>query len=358
MKALAVAAVALLLAGCASRAPSPAAADAAAPPPGPAAPATDPAAADPGARPQAGGGVLGRNERLLVYSPVAGDTLAGIGARFMSDAHAAWLLADANHGITQPEPGVPLVVPLRPLNPAGLLADGLQTVPILCYHRLGAGSSKMVVAPAQFEAQMNWLVDNGYRVIALADLAAFLAGRRQLPQRAVVITFDDGYASVYRHAYPVLKRLGLPATVFVYTDFIGGGDALTWPQLREMQLSGLIDLQSHSKSHRNLTERLPAENDERYRSQLDQEMRAPRELLERRLPALQVRHLAYPFGDANDTVLDAASRHGYTLGATVVPGGNPFYAHPLMLRRTMIFGDTTLDAFRTRLQVSRPLAAP
>lgn len=357
MKAPAIAAMALLLAGCASRAPSPATPATAEPPPADTAARAE-TPADPGARPQAGGRVLGRNERLLVYGPVAGDTLAGIGARFISDAHAAWLLADANPGITQPEPGVPLVVPLRPLNPPGLLADGLQTVPILCYHRLGAGSSKMVVAPAQFEAQMNWLVDKGYRVIALADLAAFLAGERQLPQRAVVITFDDGYASVYRHAYPVLKKLGLPATVFVYSDFVGGGDALTWPQLREMQLSGLIDVQSHSKSHRNLTEKLPAENDERYRSQLDQEMRVPRELLERRLPGLQVRHLAYPFGDANDTVLDATSRHGYTLGATVVPGGNPFYAHPLMLRRTMIFGDTTLDAFRSRLQVSRPLAAP
>jgi peptidoglycan/xylan/chitin deacetylase (PgdA/CDA1 family) len=57
----------------------------------------------------------------------------------------------------------------------------------------------------------------------------------------------------------VLKKYGLPATVFVYTDFLGGGDALTWAQMQEMLASGLVDVQSHSKSHRNLIERLPGE---------------------------------------------------------------------------------------------------
>ena len=59
----------------------------------------------------------------------------------------------------------------------------------------------------------------------------------------MVITIDDGYESTYRHAFPILKRHGFPATVFVYTDFLGGGDALTWPQLQEMSASGLIDVQ-------------------------------------------------------------------------------------------------------------------
>jgi peptidoglycan/xylan/chitin deacetylase (PgdA/CDA1 family) len=111
----------------------------------------------------------------------------------------------------------------------------------------------------------------------------------------------------------VLKKYGLPATVFVYTDFLGGGDALTWAQLQEMQASGLVDVQSHSKSHRNLIERRPGETDERYRANIDAEMRVPRETLERRLPPLKVRHLAYPFGDANEQVLDSASRHGFEL---------------------------------------------
>lgn len=344
--------IGLLLAGCAS--PPPAQTGAPAP-----APAAEPPAAPPdaGAWPQAQGEVVGRNDRLLVYRPVAGDSFAGIAERFLGDADQGWQIADANDA-ARPLADQPLLVPLRPLNPLGVEADRLQLVPILCYHRLGTGVSKMVVSPASFEAQMAWLVRNGYRVIRLAELSAFLAGQRPLPQRAVVLTFDDGYESFYRHAYPVLKKYGLPATVFVYTDFLGGGDALTWPQMQEMLASGLVDVQSHSKSHRNLVERLPGETEERYRANLDAEMRVPRDVLERRLTPLKVRHLAYPFGDADAAVLDSAARHGIELAATVVPGGNPFFAQPLMLRRTMIFGDTSLEAFKSRLQVSRPLAAP
>ncbi|MCA0243840.1 MAG: polysaccharide deacetylase family protein [Proteobacteria bacterium] len=356
-----------LLAACSSAPPAPAAA----PPPPPRPPAAEAAAAPErmaaagGPWLQAQGQVLGRNERLLVYRPAAGDSFEGIAERFLGSAAQAWQVADANdddgdgsRSPAPPSPAVPLLVPLRPLNPLGVGAERLQTVPILCYHRLGPGNAKMVVSPAAFEAQMAWLVRNGYRVVRLADLAGFLAGRKALPARSVVISFDDGYESVYRHAYPVLKKYRLPATVFVYTDFLGGGDALTWAQLQEMQASGLVDVQSHSKSHRNLIERRAGETDERYRAALDTEMRAPRELLERRLPPLKVRQLAYPFGDANEAVLEAAARNGYELGATVVPGGNAFYAQPLMLRRTMIFGDTSLEAFKSKLQTSRALAAP
>jgi peptidoglycan/xylan/chitin deacetylase (PgdA/CDA1 family) len=308
------------------------------------------------ARRSAEGTVIGRSERLLLYVAAAGDSWAGIAARFLGDAALGWTIAEANE--PRLAPGTPLVVPLRTPNPLGVHGDRYQTVPILCYHRLGTASSKMVVAPSSFEAQLDWLARNDYRVIPLADLSAFLAGKKALPRRSVVITFDDGYESVYRHAYPLLKRHGFPATVFVYTDFVGAGDALTWPQLREMAASGLVDIQSHSKSHRNLIERRQGESDERYRAAIDQEMRVPRETLERRLPQNPVQHLAYPFGDANEAVLDSAARHGYQLGATVNPGGNAFFAQPLMLRRTMIYGDLALEGFKAKLQTSRPLAAP
>ena len=347
---------ALMLAGCASSpstsvAPSPQAHAT----PAPTAPGA-PSATGPG-WPQAQGQVLGRNDRLLVYRPHADDSFDGIAARFLGAADQGWQIADANNA-ARPEAGSPLIVPLRPLNPLGVQHDRLQAVPILCYHRLGAGTSKMVVSPANFEAQMAWLVRNDYRVIRLQDLALFLAGDKPLPQRSVVITFDDGYESVHRHALPILRKYGLPATVFVYTDFLGGGDALTWAQLQDMQVSGLVDVQSHSKSHRNLVERQPGEAEDRYRANLDAEMRVPRDTLERRLAPLKVRHLAYPFGDANEAVMESAARHGFELAATVVPGGNAFFAQPLLLRRTMIFGDMSLDTFKTKLQTSRPLAAP
>jgi len=231
-------------------------------------------------------------------------------------------------------------------------ADGYQTVPILTYHRLGQRPSRMVLEPDQFEAQLEYLKRNDYRVVRLADIPEFLEGRRPLPRRAVVITFDDGHISSYQYAYPVLLKYGFPATFFLYTDFLGAKEGLGWPQIREMAKSGLIDFQAHSKTHPNLMLRLPGESEQRYRERLDNEIRAPRDVIQRHLTS-RVAYYAYPFGDANQAVLDRLSRADYRLGLTVNPGGNAFFAHPLLLRRTMVFGDYDLEAFKSALQVHR-----
>ncbi len=171
----------------------------------------------------------------------------------------------------------------------------------------------------------------------------------------MVITIDDGYETVHRHAFPLLKKYGFPATLFVYADFIGARDALSWAQLQELAESGLVDIQAHSKSHRNLIEQAANEGDAAYRQSIEAELRLPRAALERRLGAMgvKVHHFAYPFGDANEVVLEAMRRQHYDLGLTVIPGGNAFFAHPLMLRRTMIYGDHSLDDFKARLQLRR-----
>ena len=302
------------------------------------------------------GRVLGRSDRFLIYEPAAGDTLRSIAGRFLGNESEQWVIGEFN-GIAQVESERPVVVPLVPLNPFGVQADQYQTVPVLCYHRFGNGGGKMSVSAANFAAQLEWLARNDFQVIALTQLAAFVEGRKPLPRRAVVITIDDGYESVHRVALPLLRKHGFPATLFVYTDFIGAADALSWAQLQELAGSGLIDVQAHSRSHRNLIERHAGESDEQYRQALEAEVRAPREAIERRLP-VQVRHFAYPYGDANQALLDALTRHRYQLGLTVHPGGNAFFAQPLMLRRTMIYGDHDLAAFRQKLQTTRSIGVP
>ncbi len=318
---------------------------------GPAAPAVSRAAV-----PSLDGEVLGANDRFLIYQPGAADTLRSIAARFLGSEERYWIIGDFN-GVAHADAGQPLVVPLKTLNPVGVWSDQYQTVPILCYHRFGTGGGKMAVSPAGFAAQLDWLERNDYHVIRLSQLVGYLEGRQPLPRRSVVITIDDGYESVHRHALPLLQKHGFPATLFVYTDFVGAGDALSWTQLQELAASGVIDVQAHSKTHRNLIERAPNETDLQYRLGVETEARAPRDILERRLP-VQVRHYAYPYGDANDTVLDVLGRQHYQLAVTVNPGGNAFFAQPLMLRRTMIFGDHDLEAFKARLQISRGIGAP
>jgi len=296
-------------------------------------------------------GILARNERFVLYAPAPGDTLESIAERFLGGAAQSWRIADFN-GVSRAQPGSVLSIPLRPVNPLGVSANGYRTVPILCYHRVGPRASRMVMAPATFAAQLEFLARNDYRVIRLRDVADFLEGRGELPQRAVVITFDDGHVSAYQHAYPLLKKYGFPATFFLYTDFLNTAEGLNWPQIREMAASGLIDFQSHSKSHANLIVRQPGESDAQYRARLDGEIRVPRDLIERNT-ATKVTDYAYPYGDANEIVLERIAQAGHTLGLTVNPGGNAFFSHPLMLRRTMIFGELNLDAFKAALQVFR-----
>jgi peptidoglycan/xylan/chitin deacetylase (PgdA/CDA1 family) len=295
--------------------------------------------------------VLGRDEEYVILLAGPGDTLRTLAARYLGTQDLDWIIGDFN-GLQAPSPGQEVVIPLGTENPVGVYAEGYQTIPILCYHRFGTKKAKMVVTATAFAEQMAYLVENGYRVVRLPDLVGFLEGGRALPRKAVAVTIDDGYKSAYQVAYPILKRYGLPATIFVYTDFIGTADGLTWEQLAEMASSGLVDLQPHSKSHADLALKGPQEGSEAYDHRVRDELQVPMRLLGDRL-GLPMHTFAYPYGDANDLVVDEVKTAGYRLGATVLSGGNGFFAHPYLLRRTMVFGEDDLGAFRGKLEVFR-----
>ncbi len=325
----ALAALALALAGCATPPPAPE----------PEAPAAAP--------PAIAGPVINRDDDFAVVAVRAGDTYATLAERYLGDPAQAWRVSQFNDA--QPlRPGQAVVVPLTNRNPIGVYAAGVQTVPILCYHRFGARPSKLNVTPAAFDAQMDYLARNGYTVITLKRLARFLEGKEGLPAKSVVITIDDGYRSTYEIAFPVLRKYGFPATVFLYTDFVGASDAMTWAQMKEMIGTGLVEIQPHSKSHANLTLRVPGENDARYRERIRREVEAPVATIKDRLGE-PTATFAYPYGDVNEWVAELLASQRVALGVTVTPGGNAFYAYPFMLRRSMVFGNEDMDAFRAKL---------
>jgi peptidoglycan/xylan/chitin deacetylase (PgdA/CDA1 family) len=319
-----------MVAGCAT-----------APPSAPVAPA--PAAA-PAVEP---GPIVGRDDEFVIVSPSAGETLASLAERYLGDADKAWWIAQFNN-VTSVRAGQIVVVPLRQRNPLGVYANGYQTVPILCYHRFGTRPTKLNVTPAAFEQQMDYLARNGYTVVTLPRLARFLEGKEALPAKSVALTIDDGYRSTFEIAYPTLRKFGFPATVFLYTDFVGASDAMTWAQMKEMMSSGLIAIQPHSKSHANLTLRLPGETEARYKERVKREVDAPVSVIKERLAESSFTY-AYPYGDVNDYVVDLLVRDNVPQGVTVTPGGNPFFAYPYMLRRSMVFGNEDLDAFKAKL---------
>lgn len=326
---------ALLLAGCAV-----------APPLAPPAPQPD-ATTQPAQREAVE--VLARSDDFAVVLPRPGDDYAALARRYLGDGRRAWWIAGFN-GAAKPVPGVEVVIPLKARLLNSVEAGGVRTLAVLCYHRFDDGRSKLSVSARDFAQQMDYLARNGYNVIALKDVPAILRGELPMPPKAVAITIDDGYRSTYEVAFPILARHGFPATVFLYTDFAGLPAAMNWAQMKEMSASGLIDIQPHSKTHSNLTLRQDGESDRAYAERLKQEIDVATSQIERRL-GQSIHSFAYPYGDANETVTELVSKRGIAVAFTVSPGGNPFYAYPLMLRRTMIFGDDSPGDFANKLAV-------
>ena len=150
-----------------------------------------------------------------------------------------------------------------------------RKIPVLNYHSVSADPEWLQIAdqvsltPAAFERQLQYLNRHGYRTLFISELSDVLAGTRRLAPKVkyVALTFDDGYADNWMAAFPLLQAYGFKATLFVSTGFIEdaatcrpfgwpmSGNArdwsgyLTWPELRTMRASGLIEIQSHGQAH-------------------------------------------------------------------------------------------------------------
>ena len=280
-----------------------------------------------------------------------GETLASLAAVWLRDQSRAWEIADYN-GIADVVPGQELVIPLRPFRRGGLTPVRYQTVPVLVYHQFAEKSTnKMTVSRDAFEAQMQLLKDKGYRVITLEQLVDFVDFRGQLPEKAVVITIDDGWRATYDIAFPILKRYGYPATLFVYTQLISGGaKTLSWDQLREMAAQGL-DVQCHTVTHRNLALQQGQETAEEYFEAIQREIDDATRLIEQKL-GRRPKYLAYPYGDTNGLAIALLRKHGYRAAFTVVREPNPFFISSFRLGRSMVYGDFDLARFERNLAVS------
>jgi len=125
-----------------------------------------------------------------------------------------------------------------------------HTVSILMYHRFGYKESALYVTPENFEKQLKFLVDNDYNVIPLKELVDGIKNGTKFGRNTVVITIDDGYKDVYTYAYPLLKKYGIPATVFVISGFISTEkDFMSWRDVVEMAENN-IDIGGHTDTNK------------------------------------------------------------------------------------------------------------
>ena len=226
-------------------------------------------------------------------------------------------------------------------------------IPVLNYHQINdTEKNALTVNTEQFEAQMKYLSENGYTTITPADMLDAWENGTQLPEKPVIITFDDGYLDNYNHAFPVLEKYQLKATIFLISDYVNTyPNYLTWSAVQDMQQSGLIDFESHTLSHEELT-KAPDLDEAKH------QLTGSKQAIEWNL-GKQVNFIAYPCGEYNDDIEQATKDAGYRAAFTVnyglaEPGEDPF-----ILDRVPIFGSNshTLARFKLRLTLA-PLFAP
>ena len=198
-------------------------------------------------------------------------------------------------------------------------AESNVAVPILVYHRLGpVVADSMTVKTSDFASLLAYLDSNGYTVIPLRRLVGYLAGNEAAPpERTVVITADDGHESVYTEMFPLIRRYHIPVTLFIYPSAISNASyAMTWQELREMQDSGLVDIESHTYWHPNFNREKKRLEKRDYQQFVTMQLAKSKITLEHKLDK-HVDMLAWPFGIYDDELIDYARNRGYIAGFTL-----------------------------------------
>lgn len=205
------------------------------------------------------------------------------------------------------------------LFPCAIFAERSINIPILCYHNFSPTvPGSMNMTPQTLESQLQWLKQNGYTVIPLKMAVEYLLGTRaSLPAKAVVVTVDDGWQSVYTYMLPLVKKYNIPVTLFIYPSTISSGKhALTWNELKELQATGLFDIQGHTYTHPNFKREKRGRTEISYQQFVTNELVKSKKILETQL-GTQITLLAWPFGIYNDYLKEQAAKAGYIMAFSI-----------------------------------------
>jgi len=215
-------------------------------------------------------------------------------------------------------------------------AEEAQTiVPVLMYHHIRnaqpyytARERLYSVNPATLEAQMQQLKEAGYTPISLEVFWKSLKrGPSTLPDRPVLLTFDDGYKNHFKEAYPVLKKFNFPAIFFVYTDAIGLGGYMSKEMLSELASDPHMMIEAHSVTHGALTSMSEA--------QRMQEMEDSKSILEAIIQK-PVTAFSYPYGAFSSVMEDEVKRAGYDMAFRIGPSSRQGYDSRFRIQRIQV----------------------
>jgi peptidoglycan/xylan/chitin deacetylase (PgdA/CDA1 family) len=240
--------------------------------------------------------------------------------------------------------------------------DGVR-VSILGYHDFSntEPETEMRIRTTKFRKQMETLRQLGITVISLDDFTAWKRGEKQIPDKSVVLTLDDGWKSVYTDAFPILKEFGYPFTLYLYKNYVdGGGKALTSAMIAEMVKAGAT-IGSHSVSHPypSTVKSFRKKGPDAYDAFLRKELGESKRFLESKFK-VKISSYAYPGGFLTEEMLPLGKEFGYTHLFTVQPGKVKRSLPNDTLPRYMILGtyDKIFEFATTFRDAASPVLAP
>ncbi len=220
--------------------------------------------------------------------------------------------------------------------------DYCLTVPILLYHHIQPqalarekGQSALSVDSGVFDAQMNYLKYSGYTTITADTLINALVSHSQLPPKSILITIDDGYKDNFLYAFPILQKYGLVGNFMIPSGLLGGGDFMTWDDLKQMSSSGLAFIVDHTWSHFPL----PQGSGEKIKTEIG----IARSDLEN-ATGQKVNTFAYPYGSFDNKSVEVLQSEGFAGAFSTISGFTQCESYIMSLHRNHI-GNAPLSSY-------------
>lgn len=278
----------------------------------------------------------------------------------------------------------------------GSISDGFTDIPVpdsvsgngngvvLMYHHIvpddvyatGIYAGNNAIIPiSQFEDEMRYLYENGYTTLKMSEVNTYIRNGITLPQKTVVITFDDGYESNYMYAYPILQKYNLKANIAVVVisslDAVSGSAEsfdpvkqthLSFEEMREMQASGLVEIGSHSynghayiktansdfgkffSQRKYLTNLGRSETYYEYFTRINDDLRLSKYILEKELGTV-VSYFAFPYGSFCEDAIKALQYNGFEVATTVAAGKISAESNVFLLNRKNVNAGIDISQF-------------
>ncbi|MDO5516761.1 MAG: polysaccharide deacetylase family protein [Clostridium sp.] len=226
-------------------------------------------------------------------------------------------------------------------DPSITLVNDNRGIPVLYYHSVNDEiDNEVTISPKILKKELEYIKDQGYITLSMDDVRNYLLNNKPIPEKSILITFDDGYMDNYYYAFPILKDLNMKATIFCITSELDGSYYLSEDAIKEMSQNN-IDIESHTVHHNHL-------NKLDYDEQL-KELNDSKEKLES-ITGKKVNAIAFPFGDYNKDSVLAAKNSGYDMAFTTNRGFADRDDNPLELDRIYVSSYYDMDTFKSLLE--------